>query len=76
MKARIVSNAAPLTAMGIDIGKEIFQVVGIGADGQLGRNKPAVIRLVACSHRPPHRAGIRQKAGHSGKLGPMRCSNS
>ena len=32
MKPKIDPNAAPLTSIGIDIGKEIFHVVGLGAE--------------------------------------------
>jgi hypothetical protein len=35
MTPRIDPNEAPMTANGIDIGKEIFHAVGIGADGKL-----------------------------------------
>src|SRR6202167_5765488 len=35
MKPKIDLNAAPLTSIGIDIGKEIFHVVGLGTDGKI-----------------------------------------
>ena len=35
MKLKIDPAAAPLTSIGIDIGKEIFHVVGLGADGKI-----------------------------------------
>ena len=35
MKAKIGPHAAPLTCIGIDIGKEIFHVVGLGTDGKI-----------------------------------------
>ena len=35
MKLKIDPNAAPLTSIGIDIGKEIFHLVGLGTDGKI-----------------------------------------
>ena len=35
MKPKIDLNAAPLASIGLDIGKEIFPAVGIGADGKI-----------------------------------------
>ena len=35
MKPKIDPNASPPTSIGIDIGKDIFHVVGIGADGKI-----------------------------------------
>jgi transposase len=35
MKLKIDPNAAPLRSIGIDIGKEIFHVVGLGTDGKI-----------------------------------------
>jgi transposase len=35
MKPKIDLNAVPLTSIGIDIGKEIFHVVGLGTDGKI-----------------------------------------
>jgi transposase len=35
MKLKIDPNTAPLTCVGIDIGKEVFHVVGLGADGKI-----------------------------------------
>ena len=35
MKPKIDLNAVALTSIGIDIGKEIFHVVGLGTDGKI-----------------------------------------
>ena len=35
MKPRIDPSVAPPISIGIDIGKEIFHIVGIGADGKI-----------------------------------------
>jgi hypothetical protein len=35
MKPKIDPSMAPLASIGIDIGKEIFHVVGLGADGKI-----------------------------------------
>ena len=35
MKPKIDLNAAPLTSIGIDIGKEVFHIVGLGTDGKI-----------------------------------------
>jgi transposase len=35
MKPKIDPNGAPLASIGIDIGKEIFHVVGLGTDGKI-----------------------------------------
>lgn len=35
MKPKIDNSAMPLVSVGIDIGKEIFHVVGLGADGKI-----------------------------------------
>ena len=35
MKPKIDPNTAPLTSIGIDIGKEVFHVVGLGTDGKI-----------------------------------------
>jgi hypothetical protein len=37
MTPRMDPNVAPLTANGIEIGKELFHAVGIGADGKIKR---------------------------------------
>jgi transposase len=36
MKAETESNTASLAVIGIDIGKEVFHLVGIGVDGKIG----------------------------------------
>jgi len=35
MKAKMESNQASLAVIGIDIGKEIFHIVGLGVDGKI-----------------------------------------
>src|SRR5215471_12266196 len=35
MKAKIESNQASLAVIGIDIGKEVFHIVGLGVDGKI-----------------------------------------
>src|SRR6478736_8286049 len=35
MKSETESNRAPLAVIGIDIGKEVFHLVGLGADGKI-----------------------------------------
>jgi hypothetical protein len=35
MKPKIDTGAAPLASIGIDIGKEVFHLVGLGADGKI-----------------------------------------
>ena len=35
MKQDTESNPAPLAAIGVDIGKEVFHLVGFGVDGKI-----------------------------------------
>jgi hypothetical protein len=35
MKPRIEPNIGPLAVIGVDIGKEVFHLVGLGADGKI-----------------------------------------
>jgi hypothetical protein len=35
MKAKTESNTASLTVIGVDIGKEVFHLVGLGLDGKI-----------------------------------------
>jgi hypothetical protein len=35
MKAKMESNQASLAVIGIDIGKEVFHIVGLGVDGKI-----------------------------------------
>ena len=35
MKPKMESNPAPLSAIGVDIGKEVFHLVGFGVDGKI-----------------------------------------
>jgi transposase len=39
MKAKMESNQASLAVIGIDIGKEIFHIVGLGVDGKIAFRK-------------------------------------
>src|SRR3954451_2761686 len=39
MKPKTESTAAPLTVIGVDIGKEVFHLVGFGADGKIAFRK-------------------------------------
>src|SRR5215470_20036267 len=39
MKTRTESNALSLTAIGVDIGKEVFHIVGFGVDGKIAFRK-------------------------------------
>jgi hypothetical protein len=35
MKAKMDSNMASLAVIGVDIGKEVFHIVGLGVDGKI-----------------------------------------
>ena len=35
MKAKMESNQASLAVIGIDIGKDVFHIVGLGVDGKI-----------------------------------------
>ena len=35
MKAKMEYNTAPPAVIGVDIGKEVFHLVGLGADGKI-----------------------------------------
>src|SRR3954451_1709648 len=39
MKPNTETTAAPLAVLGVDIGKEIFRLVGFGADGKIAFRK-------------------------------------
>ena len=60
MKAKMESNQASLAVIGIDIGKEVFHIVGLGVDGKIAfrRNirrlglKDAFEKLPSLAWRP------------------------
>jgi hypothetical protein len=35
MKPKIETNTASLAVIGVDIGKEVFHIVGLGVDGKI-----------------------------------------
>jgi hypothetical protein len=39
MKPKTETTAAPLAVIGVDIGKEVFHLVGFGADGKIAFRK-------------------------------------
>jgi transposase len=60
MKPKVDPNAAPPTSIGIDIGKEIFHVVGLGAEGKIafrGKIKRLALK-VAFEKLPPCIVGM------------------
>jgi len=46
MKAKMESNQASLAVIGIDIGKDVFHIVGLGVDGKI-----AFRRKIRCVFR-------------------------
>src|SRR5215467_21996 len=57
MKAKMDSNMASLAVIGVDIGQEVFHLVGLGVDGKIGRLglkdafeqlPPCVVGMEAC----------------------------
>jgi len=50
MKAKMESNQASLAVIGIDIGKEVFHIVGLGVDGKIAfrRLPPCIVGMEAC----------------------------
>jgi hypothetical protein len=39
MKPKMDSNAASVAVIGVDIGKEVFHIVGLGVDGKIAFRK-------------------------------------
>ena len=57
-----MDTTAPLASIGIDIGKEVFHVVGFGADGKIAfRRKIKRLALIETFRRLPP----------SGKIAPL-----
>src|SRR4051794_12724952 len=54
MKLKTETTAAPLAGIGIDIGKEVFHLVGFGADGKIAfRKKIRRLDLKDAFAKPP-----------------------
>ncbi len=50
------TNTAPLASIGVDIGKEVFHLVGFGADGKMAfRRKIKRLALIETFRKLPHR---------------------
>ena len=60
MKPNMESNPTPLAAIGVDIGKEVFHLVGFGVDGKIAfrrRNQAIVSKTRSRSCRVYRRNG-------------------
>ena len=60
MKPKMESNTALLTVIGVDIGKEVFHIVGLGVDGKIAfRRKIRRLGLEAAFEKlPPSIVGM------------------
>jgi transposase len=74
MKARPQNAIPELTAIGVDIGKDIFHIVGFSADGKIALRRkikrlalaetfkklpPCIVGMEACLSAQPNVAGAR-----------------
>jgi hypothetical protein len=71
MKPKMESNTASVTVIGVDIGKEVFHLVGLGVDGKIAfRMKIRRLALKDTFEQlPEDRFGAR--AAHAGKIGAL-----
>ena len=71
-----MNTTAPLASIGIDIGKEVFHVVGFGTDGKIAfRRKIKRLALVE-TFRSCRRASSAWRRASAPTSSAVRCANS
>ena len=61
MKPKTETTAAPLAVIGVDIGKDVFHLVGFGADGKIAFRRK--IRRLASQRRVREAAAVHRRHG-------------
>ena len=54
MKPKMESNTASLAIIGVDIGKEVFHLVGLGGDGKIAFRRKIKRLAVSAGAKIPH----------------------